>query len=359
MIKTYKYYLIKTFSKSILTISGVFFGLILILNIFEEINYFKDLEISIFFPILLNFLNAPSILFNIFPFIFLISSQLFILKLIENNELIIFKNFGFDYLKLISLFTLISFIFSLIIVLIFYNFSSKLKFTYLDLKSDYSSDDKYLAVITENGLWIRDNTKDNINIINADSIMKDSLNNVTITQFDSNYNLRKYIYSDLINIKNNIWEIKRGKISENNTLKNIDKTIYFESNFNYNKINTLFSNLESLTLWQLIELRKDYKTVGYSDNEINIHLQKLYSYPFYLTIMSMLAIVITLNFSSNKTKLFYIFVGIFLSAFVFYINHFADLLAKNQKLPVELSIWTPHLLMLIIVCIGLVRINEK
>jgi len=48
-----------------------------------------------------------------------------------------------------------------------------------------------------------------------------------------------------------------------------------------------------------------------------------------------------------------------LSAFVFYINHFADLLAKNQKLPVELSIWTPHLLMLIIVCIGLVRINEK
>ena len=37
----------------------------------------------------------------------------------------------------------------------------------------------------------------------------------------------------------------------------------------------------------------------------------------------------------------------------------ADLLAKNQRLPIELSIWTPHLLLLIIVCIGLVRINEK
>ena len=123
MIKIYQLYLIKSYIKNILTITGIFFSLVLLLNIFEEINYFKDLQISVLFPILLNFLNAPSILFNIFPFIFLISSQFFILKLIEKNELLIFKHFGFDYLKLIGLFTLISFILSIFIVLVFYNFS--------------------------------------------------------------------------------------------------------------------------------------------------------------------------------------------------------------------------------------------
>ena len=45
-----------------------------------------------------------------------------------------------------------------------------LKFFYLDIKNDFSKDDKYLAVITSNGLWIKDETKENINLINADKI---------------------------------------------------------------------------------------------------------------------------------------------------------------------------------------------
>ena len=41
-------------------------------------------------------------------------------------------------------------------MIIFYNLSAKLKFTYLELKNVYAKDNKYLAVITENGLWIKD-----------------------------------------------------------------------------------------------------------------------------------------------------------------------------------------------------------
>jgi lipopolysaccharide export system permease protein len=59
--------------------------------------------------------------------------------------------------------------------LIFYNLSAKFKFFYLDLKNDYASDDKYLAVINENGLWIRDEIDGNINIINADKIEENYL----------------------------------------------------------------------------------------------------------------------------------------------------------------------------------------
>ena len=40
-------------------------------NIFEAVNFFKDLKVSLTLPIFLTFLNIPSILFDIFPFIFL------------------------------------------------------------------------------------------------------------------------------------------------------------------------------------------------------------------------------------------------------------------------------------------------
>ena len=53
-------------------------------------------------------------------------------------------------------------IYRLIIISLFYNLSSNLKNFYLDLKSDYTDDDKYLAVITKNGLWIKDIYDENI-----------------------------------------------------------------------------------------------------------------------------------------------------------------------------------------------------
>ena len=78
MIKTFELYLILLFAKKILNTFLIFFTLIFILNLFEEINFFKDLQTNPFFPIILSGLNAPATLFEIFPFIFLIGTQFFI-----------------------------------------------------------------------------------------------------------------------------------------------------------------------------------------------------------------------------------------------------------------------------------------
>ena len=45
-------------------------------------------------------------------------------------------------------------------MLIFYSASAKLNFLYLDIKNKYSDDNKYLAVVTKNGLWIKDEIKE-------------------------------------------------------------------------------------------------------------------------------------------------------------------------------------------------------
>ena len=74
----------------------------------------------------------------------------------EQNEIIVLKNFGLDNLKIIKILSVLSFGIGILIITIFYNFSSSLKFSYLNLKNSYAKDNKYLAVITENGIWIKD-----------------------------------------------------------------------------------------------------------------------------------------------------------------------------------------------------------
>ena len=357
-MKIYKRHIINNFVKLLLIVSTIFFLLILFLNLFEELNFFKDTNESLYYPLLLNILNSPSVLINIFPFIFLISAQFLIINLIERNELIILKNFGIDNLRLIIIISLVSFVTSLFIIIFFYNFSAKLKYFYLDIKNDFASDNKYLAVITENGIWIKDEIENKKFIINANLIEGDILKDVVITQFDNNFSPQKYIYGKIVNIKNNDWLVKRAIIINNN-VRTIEDDFSFESNFNSEKINTLFSNLTSLTIWELYDLKEEYISVGYSVKEINLHLQKIYSFPFYLTILTIFASVLMLNVPLDKPKFFYLLMGIFASVLIFYINHFSSLLGENNKLPVTLSVWLPHVIVSILTGIGIVRINEK
>ena len=324
----------------------------------EELNFFKNSNQSLYYPLLLNILNAPSILFNIFPFIFLISAQFLLINLIDKNELIILKNFGIDNLKLVGIISLISFFASLFIIIFFYNFSAKSKHFYLEIKNNFATDNKYLAVITDNGIWIKDEVKNNKIIINANLIEGNILKEVVITQFDNGFSPKKYIYGEIVDIEKNDWVIKKATIIENN-IRTVKDNFIFQSNFNSEKINTLFSNLTSLTIWELFNLKNEYDSVGYSVKEINLHLQKIYSFPVYLTILTIFASVLMLNVPINKPKFFYLIMGIFASVLIFYINHFSSLLGENNKLPVTLSVWLPHVVVSILTGIGMVRINEK
>ena len=160
------------------------------------------------------------------------------------------------------------------IVILFYNLSAGLKFFYLDIKNDYSKDDKYLAVITSNGLWIKDETSKNINLINAEKIENNFLENVIITQFDKNFEFKKIISAKKVDIKNKSWIIKNPSITQENELTQDKDEIVFQTNFDKQRISTLFSNLSSLNILDLNKLKKDYKNLGYSSILVNAHQLK-------------------------------------------------------------------------------------
>ena len=116
-----------------------------------------------------------------------------------------------------------------------------------------------------------------------------------------------------MNIKNNLWTINDAiTLNENNTQK-IEKNLLINTNFNYEKISNLYSDLSSITLWGLIKLKEDYQTVNYSTIEIDYQFQKILSYPIYLTIMSLLSIVMMMNLKSGLNRIFNYYWYIFIS----------------------------------------------
>jgi len=332
--------------------------IIFIINILDQVEFFKSFNLSFLYLVFLSFLNTPSIIFEILPFIFLLATQLFFIKLIDKNELEIFKYNGLDNMKIIKILSIYSFVLGIIFIVFFYNISSVLKNSFLQIKNSYTKDDKYLAVITENGIWIKDEINNNINIINAKSVDNEFLLEVSITQFNKTFEILRIIKSERVNIASFDWIIINPRIIKNNTESFIDQLI-IQSNFDLKKINTLFSNLYSLTIPDLIKLKKNYKSLNYSVIDLDSHLYKIFSYPLYLMLITVFSAIIMLSAGYQKNTLFTVIYGVFLSVIIYYINYFLNILGTNEKIPLFLSIFLPLIILSIINFTSIIKLNEK
>ena len=294
-----------------------------------------------------------------FPFIFLVSTQFFFIDIYEKKEIETLRLFGIDNFSLLKLLTLITFFFGIIIITIFYNFSSQLKNEYLKIKNNYADDKKYLAVITKNGIWIKDSFDDETILINADKIKGGFLINSSITVLGKNFKVKENIIAEKIDVRNKNWILNNVIITDfDNFSKKIKKT-NFKSNFDLERINNLFSDLSSLTYFELLKLEKDYNSIGYSTNEIKIQKHRFYSLPFLLCIMTIIGTIIMIYNKFKKNLLFNLFIGIFFSVSIYYLSHFSSLLGESGKLPLIMSVWFPILMLSSFSTIGVIRLNEK
>jgi len=293
-----------------------------------------------------------------FPFILLITIQLFFIKLFENKEIDIFKYSGLKNSKILLIVTTLSFATGLFVISIFYNFASNLKNIYIELKSNYTSDGKYLAVVTKNGLWIKDKIGNKIIITNSSSINDKYLINNFITEFDDNFNVIRNIQSNKIDISEKNWNILDAKIYEQNNYTR-EVNIRINTNFDLERVQTLYSNLSALNIYELYELRKNYKKLNYSVTDIDLHLLKLASSPIYLLLIGIFSSLIMLNIKQVKSSTFKILVGLFFSVIIYYFNNFSYVLGGTEKISLTLSILLPLMILATVNSIMLYKVNDK
>ena len=357
-MKVYIKFITSVFFKSLFFVFSIMISLVFILNLLSELEFFKNENVSIGFTLFLSLLNSPALIFEMFPFILLITIQLFFIKFFENKEIDVFKYSGLKNSSILIILSTLTFFTGILLILVFYNLSSNFKNIYLELKSNYTADGKYLAVVTKNGLWIKDKIDNKIIITNSSSINGKYLVKNFITEFDINYNVLRNIQSNKIYISSKNWKILNSRIYEKNNYVDKDE-LYLNTNFDSQRIQTLYSNLSALNLFELYELRENYLKLNYSITDINLHLLKLISNPIYLLLISIFASLIMFNIKQIKSSAFKISLGLFFSVLIYYFNNFSYVLGSTEKISLTISIFLPLLILSTINGFMIYKINEK
>ena len=68
---------------------------------------------------------------------------------------------------------------------------------------------------------------------------------------------------------------------------------------------------------------------------------------------------VILMFNVKKTKIWMLIAGVLASVIFYYVYYFSKILGINERIPVYLSTWLPHLLFLLICLNGVIKLNEK
>ena len=135
-----------------------------------------------------------------------------------------------------------------------------------------------LSDITNNGLWIKDNIDGKINIINASKIDEEFLVEVSITELDKEFKVKRQIESDKRQISKRIVKIK-------NELKKISKShvkvfvwkIFFNPELQILSSNFWCKNFSQLQFFVEIQMKRvppQYEVVlgGGTRRKVEFHL---------------------------------------------------------------------------------------
>ena len=117
MNKIINKYLIAGFFKVIINVLLIFICLGIVLNLFEEIDFFKSQDLTLTMPIFLTILYIPNLIIKLLPFIIFISAMWFLISLNSNKDLLSLKIFGYSNLKIILILSSSAFMFGLFVLI--------------------------------------------------------------------------------------------------------------------------------------------------------------------------------------------------------------------------------------------------
>ena len=354
-------YLAKEFIKIVINTSIIFFCLGFIMNIFEEINFFKDFSVSITTPIILSLLFVPSLLNYFFPFVILLSAIWFFLKIKKTDELTSMNVSGMSNLSVIIIPSILSIILGIFFVTALNPITSLLVKKYETVKGNYEKEQDYLATVTVNGIWIKERGLKANYMIRASHLEKENLMGVTIYEFDKDNNFTRRIEADSANITSLKWVLKNITVinSDGIMLTEPIKDPFYFSMYDIKKIKSLYSNLDTISFWDLEHEINLLKQRGYSTREMQVKLHRSLAFPFFLLSMVLLSSVFTLGTTFKENNWTYVFLTIISSVLIFFFNDFSAALGKTDKLPIELSVWMPIAIVFIFSFVGIIHANQK
>ena len=135
--------------------------------------------------------------------------------------------------------------------------------------------------------------------------------------------------------------------------------INIDSSININNLKNYFTDVNTVSFWNTSKTIKTLNSRGYSAEELRIKYHKYLTLPFFLFAMILVSTTFTMGSNKQYNTFMYLFFGTILGVCIYFFNDLSISLGLSNRLPLEISVWSPVGLIIFLSTINIIRINER
>jgi lipopolysaccharide export system permease protein len=344
-------YLARRFLQSFLVVFSVFLGILLPIDLSEQLRAVSGSNAGPQAAFYLTMLNLPATLYVMLPLFVILATLLLFLSLARTSELVVVRASGRSALKGAMSPVLVAFMMGLFGLAVMNPLVAATQQQY-DLRiAEFTTGEARAFSVSSAGLWLRQGNAFGQTVIRAERANSDGtiLFSASFFAFDADGQIEGRVDAARAELVDANWELADVKIWPLDTAANpeaaaIERDVFeLPSNLTREQIRDSFGRPSTVPIYELPGFIAQLNAAGFAALQHRVWLQTELAMPLMLAAMVLIGAGFTMRHTRfGKTGLMVLF-ALLLGFGVFFLRNFAQVLGESGQLPVLVAAWTPPL----------------
>ncbi len=343
-------YLAQRFAFSFLRIFAIFLGVLMLIDLIEQIRRYSDVDIALSQAFVLALLNVPQNLYGILPLLMVLAAIMLFLGLAKSSELVVVRAAGRAGLRFLLAPVATALAIGLLAVAVFNPLVAATSKEY-ERRSAVLAGATAGAVlsVSAEGLWLRQGDALGQTVIHAVQITPEGteLSQVTLHLFSPEGALTGRIEAAKARLQPGEWVLEGAKIWQFDSpnpeagATQSDGALSLPTDMTPAKLVEGLGDQSRVSFWNLNGQAAALERAGFSDRSLRLAYQMELALPLLLAAMVLVAAGFTMRHARfGKTGQMVLF-ALLAGFFIFFIRNFAQVLGENGQIPTVVAAWTP------------------
>jgi lipopolysaccharide export system permease protein len=342
-------YIARRFLSSFALVFAVFFGILYLVDMVEQIRRFDAGTVSFSAAAGLAALNVPASIYRIMPLLMILAALLMFLALARSSELVVIRAAGQSALRSLVPPFLTAILIGGAAVAVLNPIVAATSKQYETLADRYARGEASVMSISREGLWLRQGGIEGQTVIHAARANLDGteLYEVSFITFAPEAGPTRRIEAASAELGTSGWVLTDAKEWLFNDQPNPERaaqifaSMTVPSDLTADQIRDSFGTPSAIPIWELPGYIDSLEKAGFSARKHLVWFQMELALPLFLVAMVLIGAGFTMRHTRlGKTGMMVLYALLF-GFGLYFIRNFAQVLGENGQIPAALAAWSP------------------
>lgn len=344
-------YITRRFVSMLARVFLVFFGILLLIDMIEQLRRFSSSAIGIDQALWLAMLNVPETLYRVLPLIVIMASIALFLGLARSSELVVVRAAGRSGLRFLVAPVLAALLIGAATVGVMNPIVAATIKGYSDLRGTYGLGGGEALSVADSGLWLRQGGVEGQTVIQATRTNPDGteLFGVTFITYDALGLPIGRVQADAALLDDGAWVLTGAKswdlagANPELTARVVPEGLRLSSDLTADRIRDSFGKPSAISFWDLPSFIAGLERAGFSALSYRLWFQMELAQPLLMAAMVLVAAGFTMRHARFGQTGTMVLLALLSGFALFFLRNFAQTLGASGQIPVVLAAWSPPL----------------